>query len=118
MMTRDLAVLGAVLQDATDRAVRRRRLRQHATRCAALSLVLSVSGVLGGAVGRLEPAAGPLPAVPQFVVGAFQPPTTAFMVRHIPDENAESTVPRVCLDALDCRSPIHPSIEPVRPGKY
>jgi hypothetical protein len=98
----DLALLGAGLERATDRHIRRRRMRQQAVRGTVVSLLLAVSVVLGGAVGRLAPAGGPLPDVPRIVATAFEPPTIAFMVRHIRDEPADPSQRIACYDARSC----------------
>jgi hypothetical protein len=116
-MTDDLVRLGAALELAAGRSIERRRSRVHAIRGAFASLLLAIPFVLGPAPGQLAESTGPLPQVPRIVDTALLPPTIAFMVRHIPDEHAPRTIVLPCLDGLDCRSPIRPSLEPAPPGK-
>ena len=116
-MTDDLVRLGAALELAADRSIQRRRARTHAIRGAFASVLLAIPFVLGSAPGQLAESGDPLPRVPTIVDTALLPPTIAFMVRHIPDEHAPRTVVLPCLDGLDCRSPVRPSLEPAPPGK-
>ncbi len=116
-MSDDLLRLGAQLEAATSRAVRRRRARLHTARGAIASLLLAVPVVLGTAPGHLAGGAGPLPAVPRVMDVTRMPPTYGFLERHIPDEISESQVRLPCLDARDCRAPRPSSMPPVRPGK-
>jgi hypothetical protein len=116
-MSDDLARLGAALEAATGHAVRRRRVRWQTARGLIASVALAVPVVLGATQQTLEPAAGPLPRVPAITDPALWPPTFDLMVRHIPDENAESVVHQPCLDARDCRAPIRPTRQPAPPGR-
>ncbi len=116
-MNGDLAVLGAALESAASRAVRRRRVRFHAARGFIVSVALAIPVVLGAAQGSLDPSGGPLPRVPVVTDPALWPPTFDLMVRHIPDENSASVVRPPCLDARDCRAPDPPTREPAPPGR-
>jgi len=116
-MSDELLRLGAQLEAATARAVRRRRARLQTARGLIASLLLAVPVVLGAAPGQLSGSAGPLPAVPRVTDVTRMPPTYGFVERHIPDEIAESRVRMPCLDARDCRAPIPRSMEPAPPGK-
>jgi len=116
-MSDDLLRLGAALELATGRYVRRRRARAHTIRGAVLSTLLAIPLLLGSAPGQLADSSGPLPEVPQIVDTALLPPTIAFMVRHIPDEHVEPTVILPCLDGIDCRTTSRPPMQPIPPGK-
>ncbi len=116
-MNDDLARLGAALEAATSHAVRRRRVRWQTARGLIASVALAIPVVLGTTQQTLEPAGGPLPRVPAVTDPALWPPTFGLMVRHIPDENAESVVQQPCLDARDCRAPIRPTRQPAPPGR-
>ena len=111
----DLARLGLYLEAAASEAVRRRARRQAFMNFAG-AVALAVPLALAVAATDLSPgdAFAPPPAV---VSLALEPPTNAFMVRHIPDEPLPAPAKRRCLDAHDCRAPLQPSLSPAAAGK-
>ena len=102
----DLARLGLYLEAAASQAVRRRARRQ-ALMNAVGAVVLAVPFALAVAAADLSPgnAFAPPPAV---VSLALEPPTNAFMVRHIPDEPLPPHTKAKCLDARDCGAFVKP----------
>jgi hypothetical protein len=96
----DLARLGVYLEAAAAQAVRRRARRQAFVNFAG-AVVLAVPFALAVAASDLSPgdAFSPPPAV---VSLALEPPTNAFMVRHIPDEPLPPSAKRRC--GNDCRA--------------
>ena len=102
----DLARLGVYLEAAAAQAVRRRARRQAFVNFAG-AVVLAVPFALAVAASDLSPgdAFRPPPAV---VSLALEPPTNAFMVRHIPDEPLPPSAKGKCRDGLDCRAFVKP----------
>jgi hypothetical protein len=102
----DLARLGVYLEAAAAQAVRRRARRQAFVNFAG-AVVLAVPFALAVAASDLSPgdAFRPPPAV---VSLALEPPTNAFMVRHIPDEPLPPSAKGQCRDGLDCRTFVKP----------
>jgi hypothetical protein len=94
----DLARLGVYLEAAAGQAVRRRARRQALVNFAG-AVVLAVPFALAVAASDLSPgnAFSPPPAV---VSLSLEPPTNAFMVRHIPDEPLPPAAKRRCRN--DC----------------
>jgi hypothetical protein len=111
----DLARLGVYLEAAASRAVRRRARRQAFMNSLG-AVVLAVPFALAVAAADLSPgdAFAPPPAV---VSLALEPPTNAFMVRHIPDEPLPAPPKAKCLDAQDCRAPVPPAPQHAPVGK-
>ena len=112
----DLARLGLYLEAAAGETLRRRQRRQAAMNFVG-AVVLSVPFAIAVAAADLSPGDGFLPPRPAPISLAFQPPTNAFMVRHIPDEPLPAPAKVQCLDAHDCRAPVHPSLSPAAAGK-
>jgi hypothetical protein len=111
----DLARLGAHLEAATEAALRRRRRRRAWVHGAGASMLAApLAAVLMAA--PLEPS-NAVPTKARPLQTALQPPTFAFMVRHIPDERALSGPAGACLAAEDCRTPVAPSLTPAPPGR-
>ncbi len=109
----DLARLGVYLEAAAGHAVRRRARRQ-----ALMNFVgaVSLSAPLALAVAAADLSPGDAFAPPPAVVSlALEPPTNAFMVRHIPDEPLPPSAKEECVDAHDCRAFVRPAphIEPM-----
>jgi hypothetical protein len=112
----DLALLGLYLEVAAGESVRRRARRQAlANFIGAVSV--AVPFALAVAAADLSPADGLLPRPPVISLDA-EPPTNAFMVRHIPDEPLPPPKKEVCLDARDCPAPVHPTVTPAPAGKH
>ena len=112
----DLDRLGLYLEAAAGATLRRRQRRQAmANFIGAVSL--AVPFALAVAASDLAPGDAFAPPPAQITL-AVQPPTNAFMVRHIPDETIPPPDKERCLDALDCRAPITPTVEPAPPGKH
>ena len=112
----DLARLGLYLEVAAGETLRRRQRRQAMLNfVAAVSLAVPVA--LAVAAADLSPgdAFAPPPAVVSLEI---QPPTNAFMVRHIPDESLPAPTKETCLDAQDCRAPVKPLLQPAPAGKH
>ena len=113
----DLARLGVYLEVAAGETLRRRQRRQAmANFIGAVSL--AVPFALAVAAADLSPADGLLPPRPAPISLDVQPPTNAFMVRHIPDEPLPPTKKETCLDAQDCRAPVQPTLQPAPAGKH
>ena len=102
----DLARLGVFLEAAASHAVRR-RVRRQAIMNSVGAVLLAVPFALAVAAADLSPgdAFAPPPAV---VSLALEPPTNAFMVRHIPDEPLPPQSKAKCLDARDCGAFVKP----------
>ena len=111
----DLDRLGLYLEVATGESLRRRQRRMAMLNFIA-AVTLSVPFALAVAAADLSPgdAIDPPPAVVSLEI---EPPTNAFMVRHIPDEPLPIPSKEACLDAHDCRAPVKPTIDPPPPGK-
>jgi hypothetical protein len=111
----DLARLGVYLEVAAAEAVRSRG-RRAALMSFVGAVALAVPFALAVAAADLSPgdafAPGPAP-----VELAVQPPTNGFLVRHIPDEPLPPRLPQRCLDAHDCRTPLHPTPSPAPAGR-
>jgi len=109
----DLARLGVYLEAAASEAVRRRARRQAFMNFAG-AVALAVPFALAVAATDLSPsdAFAPPPAV---VSLALEPPTNAFMVRHIPDEPLPPSAKRLCRDAPACGAFVKrpPHIDPM-----
>ena len=112
----DLARLGLYLEAAAGETLRRRQRRQAMLNFVA-AVSLAVPFALAVAAADLSPgdAFAPPPAVVSLEI---QPPTNAFMVRHIPDESLPAPTKESCLDAQDCRAPVQPSLQPAPAGKH
>jgi hypothetical protein len=113
----DLARLGLYLEVAAGETLRRRQRRQ-ALLNAVGAIILATPFALAFAAADLSPSdlvSRPQPAV---VTLAAEPPTNAFMVRHIPDEPLPIPTKEPCLDAHDCRAPLQPSLQPAPAGKH
>jgi hypothetical protein len=111
----DLARLGADLEAATAAAAARRRRRRawfHGVGASMLAAPLAAVMV----AAPLEPS-NAIPVKARPLQTALQPPTFAFMVRHIPDERVPLAVAGACLAAEDCRTPVAPSLTPAPPGR-
>jgi hypothetical protein len=102
----DLARLGLYLEAAASQAVRR-RARRTAFMNFAGAVTLAVPFALAVAATDLSPgdAFTPPPAV---VSLALEPPTNAFMVRHIPDEPLPPSAKEECNDTQDCQTFVKP----------
>jgi hypothetical protein len=112
----DLNRLGLYLEVAAGETLRRRQRRQAmANFIGAVSL--AVPFALAVAASDLAPSDAFAPP-PAQVTLAVQPPTNAFMVRHIPDEPIPPATKDRCLDASDCRAPVSPSRQPAPAGKH
>ena len=101
----DLARLGLYLEVAAGETLRRRQRRQAMANFIG-AVMLAVPFALAVAAADLVPGRRPLPAAPPAVSLDVQPPTNAFMVRHIPDEPLPPPTKERCLDAQDCRAPV------------
>ena len=112
----DLDRLGVYLEAAASHAVRRRARRQ-ALMNAVGAIVLAVPFALAVAAADLSPGDG-FTRPPAVVTLALEPPTNAFMVRHIPDEPLPPPSKEACLDAHDCRAPLPPTLQPAPAGKH
>jgi hypothetical protein len=113
----DLAMLGLYLEVAAGESVRRRARRQALINFIG-AVSLAVPFALAVAASDLSPGDGLLPPRPPVVSLEVEPPTNAFMVRHIPDEPLPPPTKEVCLDARDCESPVQPAIKPAPVGKH
>ena len=111
----DLTRLGVYLEAAASHAVRR-RVRRQAIMNSVGAVVLAVPLALAVAAAELSPgdAFAPRPAV---VSLAWEPPTNAFIVRHIRDEPLPPSAKEKCLDANDCRAPVPPAPQHAPVGK-
>jgi hypothetical protein len=49
------------------------------------------------------------PQLPDDLARPSEPPTDAFMVRHIPDEPLPQSAKQECVDAHDCRAFVRPA---------
>jgi hypothetical protein len=103
----DLARLGLYLEAAASQAVRRRARRQALMNSVG-AVVLAVPFALAVAAADLSPGDAFAPP-PSVVSLALEPPTNAFMVRHIPDEPLPPQSQAKCLDASDCRAFVKPA---------
>ena len=113
----DLAMLGLYLEAATGASVRRRARRQAmANFIGAVSL--AVPFALAVAAADLSPGDGLIPPRPPVVSLDVEPPTNAFMVRHIPDEPLPPPNKEVCLDARDCATPVRLTVKPAPVGRH
>ena len=111
----DLARLGVYLEVAAAETVRRRARRAALMNFLGV-VALAVPFALAVAAADLSPSDAFAPA-PAPIELAVQPPTNAFMVRHIPDEPLPARAPQQCLDAHDCRAPVRPSPSPAPVGR-
>jgi hypothetical protein len=80
------------------------------------AVTVAVPFALAVAAADLAPGDAFAPPPAQISL-AVQPPTNAFMVRHIPDEPLPPPSKERCLDARDCRTPVSPTPEPAPAGK-
>jgi hypothetical protein len=112
----DLARLGLYLEAAAGQTLRRRQRRQAALNFVG-AVVLAVPFAIAVAAADLSPGDGLRPPPPATLSLDVQPPTNAFMVRHIPDEPLPAPERPRCLDAHDCRAPVQPSLTPATAGK-
>ena len=111
----DLARLGAQLEAATEDAMRRRRRRRAWIHGFGASMFAApLAAVMMAA--PLAPSNN-VPVKVRLLETALQPPTFAFMVRHIPDERILARPAGPCLAAEDCRTPVLPSLTPAPPGR-
>jgi hypothetical protein len=103
----DLARLGVYLEAAASQAVGRRARRRALTNSLGVVL-LAVPFALAVAAADLSPgdAFAPPPAAVSF---PSEPPTNAFMVRHIPGEPLPPRSKAKCLDANECRALVAPA---------
>jgi hypothetical protein len=111
----DLARLGAQLEAATELAVQRRRRRRAWFHGVGASMIAAPLAALMLAA-PLAPSTE-VPVKARLLETALQPPTFAFMVRHIPDEKLPAAMRGSCLAAEDCRTPVAPSLTPAPPGR-
>ena len=111
----DLDRLGLYLEVAAGETLRRRERRQQMMNFVA-AVTLAVPFALAVAAADLAPGDAFAPPPAQISL-AVQPPTNAFLVRHIPDEPLPPPSKDRCLDALDCRTPASPVDKPAPPGK-
>lgn len=102
----DLDRLGLYLEAAASAAVRRRARRQAWMNFAG-AVVLAVPFALAVAAADLSPGDGFAPP-PAVVTLALEPPTNAFMVRHIPDEPLPPSGKAGCRATHDCRAFVTP----------
>jgi hypothetical protein len=102
----DLDRLGVYLEAAASAAVRRRERRQAWMNIAG-AVVLAVPFALAVAAADLSPGDGFAPP-PAVVTLALEPPTNAFMVRHIPDEPLPPGTSG-CRATHDCRAFVKPA---------
>ena len=112
----DLARLGLYLEVAAGETLRRRQRRQAMLNFVG-AVTLAVPFALAVAAADLSPGDAFAPPPAQISL-AVQPPTNAFMVRHIPDEPLPTPSKERCLDARDCRAPVPPSLQPAPAGKH
>ena len=112
----DLARLGAYLEVAAGEPLRRRQRRQAMANFIG-AVMLAVPFALAVAAADLSPGDSLFPHPPPPRSLDVQPPTNAFMVRHIPDEPLPPPTKERCLDAQDCRAPIKPTLQPAPVGK-
>ena len=111
----DLNRLGLYLEVAAGETLRRRQRRQAmANFIGAVSL--AVPFALAVAASDLAPGDAFAPPPAQISL-AVQPPTNAFMVRHIPDEPLPPPSKDRCLDARDCRTPVSPAVDAPPAGR-
>ncbi|MEA2135769.1 MAG: hypothetical protein QOC68_3678 [Solirubrobacteraceae bacterium] len=103
----DLARLGLYLEAAARQSVRRRARRQ-ALMNAVGAVVLAVPFALAVAAADLSPG-NAFPPTPAVVSLALEPPTNAFMVRHIPDEPLPQARNGACLSVQGCRAFVKPA---------
>jgi hypothetical protein len=103
----DLARLGLYLEFAAGETLRRRERRQARASFAG-AVALAVPFALAVAAADLSPGNGLAPP-PSVVSLALEPPTNAFMVRHIPDEPLPPQSRARCLDANDCHAFVKPA---------
>jgi hypothetical protein len=104
----DLARLGGYLEAAASVAVRRRARRQAVLNFAG-AVVLAVPFALAVAAADLSPGDG-FARPPAVVSLALEPPTNAFMVRHIPDEPLPpQSKAAKCAVGRDCHTFVKPA---------
>lgn len=103
----DLARLGGYLEAAAAQAVRRRARRQAFMNFAG-AVVLAVPFALAVAAADLSPG-NAFPPPPAVVSLALEPPTNAFMVRHIPDEPLPPARKGECLSVQGCHAFVRPA---------
>ena len=100
----DLARLGAHLEAATERALDRRRRRRAWFHGVGASMLAAPLAAIVMAAPLASSTDVPVKARP--LETALQPPTIAFMVRHIPEERvARSVGEPPCRAGEDCRTP-------------
>jgi hypothetical protein len=112
----ELALLGDRLEAAAQRTLERRRARQ-ALLGRGVAVALGAPLALGVAAGNLAPGTGvPTPAhIRSTFSVSSQPPTSSFMVRHIPDEHGRPAWRPACPQARSCRVE-RPAPQPLTPG--
>jgi hypothetical protein len=113
----DLARLGLYLEVAAGETLRRRQRRQAMANFIG-AVAMAVPFALAVAAADLSSSDGLFPPRPTPISLDIQPPTNAFMVRHIPDEPLPPATKERCLDAQDCRAPVQPSLQPAPAGKH
>jgi hypothetical protein len=112
----DLNRLGLYLEVAAGETLRRRQRRAAMVNFVA---AVTVAAPFALAVAASDLAPGDAFAPPPAEISlSIQPPTNAFMVRHIPDEPLPPPSKERCLDARDCRAPVSPAINPAPAGKH
>jgi hypothetical protein len=112
----DLARLGLYLEVAAGETLRRRQRRSALANFVG-AVTLAVPFALAVAAADIAPSDGFVPR-PAPISLEIQPPTNAFLVRHIPDERLPPSKKERCLDARDCPTPHTPSLEPAPAGKH
>lgn len=113
----DLQRLGLYLEVAAGETLRRRQRRQLMANFIG-AVMLAVPFALAVAAADLSPRDSLFPQRPPRLSLDVQPPTNAFMVRHIADEPLPPPTKERCLDAQVCRAPVQPTLQPATVGRH
>ena len=113
----DLQRLGLYLEVAAGEILRRRQRRQLMANFIG-AVMLAVPFALAVAAADLSPRDSLFPQRPPRLSLDVQPPTNAFMVRHIADEPLPPPTKERCLDAQVCRAPVQPTLQPATVGRH
>lgn len=108
----ELATLGARLEAAADRTLRRRRALRRSLVNGLLAVVVGAPLALGAAAVDLAPSDGPVAR--QAAANALPEPSYAYVIQHVPDLSFAASAGRACVADQDCRAPDAPSPVPVR----
>ena len=111
-LTEDLATLGACLEAAADRKLRRRRAIRRTLRDAALVIGVGVPLAVASGAANLGFSDGPVARSAR--ANAAPDPSFAYVIQHVPDLTFAASAGRACVADPDCRAPGLPSPVPVR----